>query len=511
MPNKRSLSDNMTPWVLEHVPRDQLVAPAGGRNRPNPLLPWQSFPATKLYALMGIAALLSASAALHLAQQLNIESYTIPLEPYKHGSFLASVARILWVVLLTPALSVLPCLALFVLFVYSHAHACSPSDRSGDCTQFVWFRSPLLQERYRGRRIDMETLYEMYFDGELDFIPHPNRDACDAVDRPNSVCLMREVLSRRSEFVQYTFGLTTHLRFLALQWVPDVLLHSKGQDVAQVFSTHVPLVHHLCLQGFIVCLKGFNHVFFQGFIVCLKGFNHVCLQVRDHYDRSKYYLQNVPQAAAAPTTPFTSDAAEDDFFGKFLGNAMVYTSGISPTLVAQQQKACAQDQQLQQSQSQNSVNAAVAAALLVGNEPLEAMQECKLKLLCRKMRMQKGDFHLDIGCGWGTLVNHAAAVHGTVGTGVTLSRNQTAYATVMSKRKRIRDHRTTFWCRDYRDIPTNVGVKYNKISCIEMAEHVGVKNFLTFLEQVFPSYGVVYVSVHASEEHVHAGAGPAGG
>ena len=48
----------------------------------------------------------------------------------------------------------------------------------------------------------------------------------------------------------------------------------------------------------------------------------------------------------------------------------------------------------------------------------------------------------------------------------------------------------TFICspnnhRDYRDIPTNVGVKYNKISCIEMAEHVGIKNFQTFLLQVY--------------------------
>ena len=54
----------------------------------------------------------------------------------------------------------------------------------------------------------------------------------------------------------------------------------------------------------------------------------------------------------------------------------------------------------------------------------------------------------------------------------------------MSKKMRIRDHRTTFWCRDYRDVPTNVGVKYSKISCIEMSEHVGVKNFQTFLLQI---------------------------
>ena len=102
----------------------------------------------------------------------------------------------------------------------------------------------------------------------------------------------------------------------------------------------------------------------------------------------------------------------------------------------------------------------------------------------RKLNLQKGDTHLDIGCGWGTLVNHSAAKHGTVATGVTLSRNQVAYANAASKRLRIKDHRTTFWCRDYRDIPTNIGVRYNKISCVEMSEHVGVKNFLAFLQQV---------------------------
>jgi hypothetical protein len=66
---------------------------------------------------------------------------------------------------------------------------------------------------------------------------------------------MREVLARRSEFVQYTFGLTTHLRFLALQWVPDVLLHSKGQDVEQVAYAHdccmlVAMVNHWCFKVF---------------------------------------------------------------------------------------------------------------------------------------------------------------------------------------------------------------------------------------------------------------------
>ena len=237
----------------------------------------------------------------------------------------------------------------------------------------------------------METLYEMYFDEKLDFVSPPDRDACDAADSPHP-CLMKDILARRDEFVVYTFGLKTHLKFLLLKWVPNVLWHSKQQDKAQV---------------------------------------------RDHYDRSTYYMQHVSAAMSQPSTPFTADKAEDDFFGMFLGESMVYTSGISPMLIAQQQ----------QQQQQQSANAAQKPA--AGEESVELMQDCKLRLICRKLRLQRGDFHLDIGCGWGTLVNYAVSNHGTIGTGVTLSRNQTAYAVAVSKKKKIRDHRTTFWCRYY--------------------------------------------------------------
>lgn len=163
------------------------------------------------------------------------------------------------------------------------------------------------------------------------------------------------------------------------------------------------------------------------------------MQVRDHYDRSKYYAQTVSQAAAEPASPFTADKAEDDFFGMFLGDTMVYTSGVSPSLVAQQQKAA--PQQHEQAQQPKAPPA--------GTETVEQLQDCKLRLVCRKLRLQKGDFHLDIGCGWGTLVNYSVANYGTVATGVTLSRNQAAYAAAVAKKKRIRDHRTTFWCRYY--------------------------------------------------------------
>jgi hypothetical protein len=54
----------------------------------------------------------------------------------------------------------------------------------------------------------------------------------------------------------------------------------------------------------------------------------------------------------------------------------------------------------------------------------------------------------------------------TIATGVTLSRNQATFASATSKKMGIKDHRTAFWCMDYRDIPTRVGVRNNKISLV---------------------------------------------
>ena len=48
-------------------------------------------------------------------------------------------------------------------------------------------------------------------------------------------------------------------------------------------------------------------------------------------------------------------------------------------------------------------------------DPLETAQERKLELICRKLRLQPGERMLDIGCGWGSLVLHAAAHHGVRG------------------------------------------------------------------------------------------------
>ncbi len=86
---------------------------------------------------------------------------------------------------------------------------------------------------------------------------------------------------------------------------------------------------------------------------------------------------------------------------------------------------------------------------------------------------------LDIGCGWGTLSVHAAKLGANV-TGVTLGRNQAQWGLKQAQDANVAE-RVRILCMDYRDIPKE---KYNKISCLEMAEHVGVLKFHEFLADV---------------------------
>jgi cyclopropane fatty-acyl-phospholipid synthase-like methyltransferase len=108
------------------------------------------------------------------------------------------------------------------------------------------------------------------------------------------------------------------------------------------------------------------------------------------------------------------------------------------------------------------------------NETLEEIQENKLKLVCERMKFKKGERHLDIGCGWGTLVAYASKNYETDSTGITLGRNQTAFGNKRVKEYGANQEKARIHCMDYRDIPPT---KYNKITCLEMAEHVGVRLF----------------------------------
>ena len=146
-------------------------------------------------------------------------------------------------------------------------------------------------------------------------------------------------------------------------------------------------------------------------------------EIADHYDRG------------------------NDFFNAFLGETMVYTSGVYRGL----------DQTLKQA------------------------QENKMSLICDKIDLQKGETFLDIGCGWGTLTRHAAKHYGATSTGVTLSVEGAAWCKEKNTEEKLED-KVNILTMDYRDIPT--AKKFDKIASIEMAEHVGLQNFQIYLKGV---------------------------
>ena len=102
-------------------------------------------------------------------------------------------------------------------------------------------------------------------------------------------------------------------------------------------------------------------------------------------------------------------------------------------------------------------------------EDLDTAQERKLEYICRKLRLRPGERLLDIGCGWGGLIMHAAAHYGVRAVGITLSVPQAEWA-----RQRLRESGLIDRCRveaaDYRDI--DHGRQYDKLVSVGMFEHL---------------------------------------
>jgi cyclopropane-fatty-acyl-phospholipid synthase len=103
-------------------------------------------------------------------------------------------------------------------------------------------------------------------------------------------------------------------------------------------------------------------------------------------------------------------------------------------------------------------------------QDLDSAQERKLDYTCRKLRLRRGERLLDVGCGWGGLIMHAAAHYGVEAVGITLSVPQAEQA-----RQRLREAGLHDRCRvevsDYRDFEH--GQPYDKIVSVGMFEHVG--------------------------------------
>lgn len=166
--------------------------------------------------------------------------------------------------------------------------------------------------------------------------------------------------------------------------------------------------------------------------------------VQDHYDRG------------------------NDFFNWFLGPRMVYTSAFFEDVD--------------------------------GN--LEEAQDRKMDLVCEKLHLESGQSLLDIGCGWGTLALHAARDWGAETTGVTIAEQGAAYATEQIRQAGLSD-RARILRMDYRDIPHRV---YDRISCLEMAEHVGVRKFKKFMKQIYGMLaddGLFYLQIAGLKAGLH--------
>jgi cyclopropane-fatty-acyl-phospholipid synthase len=110
---------------------------------------------------------------------------------------------------------------------------------------------------------------------------------------------------------------------------------------------------------------------------------------------------------------------------------------------------------------------------------LATAQHDKLEIICRKLRLRPGERMLDIGCGWGALICHAAKYHGVHAHGVTLSKEQYAYAERRIAEAGLQD-RVTLEFRDY----ALVEGSFDKISSIGMFEQVGIANHPTYFATV---------------------------
>jgi cyclopropane-fatty-acyl-phospholipid synthase len=113
---------------------------------------------------------------------------------------------------------------------------------------------------------------------------------------------------------------------------------------------------------------------------------------------------------------------------------------------------------------------------------LDDAQEAKLDHICRKLRLQPRERFLDIGCGWGSLVMHAASRYGVEATGITLSEPQAQFARERIAAAGLED-RCRIEVRDYREMPEDA--RFDKIASVGMVEHVGRSRLQSYFRTAF--------------------------
>ena len=113
------------------------------------------------------------------------------------------------------------------------------------------------------------------------------------------------------------------------------------------------------------------------------------------------------------------------------------------------------------------------------HDDIDRAQADKIEMICRKLRLKPGETLLDIGCGWGALLIHAAKHYGVKGHGVTLSPAQ-----IEEGRRRVEEagvgHLVTLELKPYEEMQG----QFDKIASIGMYEHVGFKAHETYFSAV---------------------------
>ncbi len=130
---------------------------------------------------------------------------------------------------------------------------------------------------------------------------------------------------------------------------------------------------------------------------------------------------------------------------------------------------------------------------------LEEAQANKYDLVARKLALQPGMRLLDVGCGWGGMVRHAAKNYGVKALGVTLSREQAEWAQAAIEREGLSELAEVRFM-DYRDVREG---GFDAISSIGLTEHIGVKNYPAY----FPFLQVATASGRTAAEPLHHASG----
>ncbi|MGI8692803.1 MAG: class I SAM-dependent methyltransferase [Geodermatophilaceae bacterium] len=135
------------------------------------------------------------------------------------------------------------------------------------------------------------------------------------------------------------------------------------------------------------------------------------------------------------------------FYRLVLGESMTYTCAVYPTMEA----------------------------------TLEQAQEAKHDLVARKLGLEPGMRLLDVGCGWGGMVIHAASKYGVRALGVTLSEQQAEFAQKRIAQEGLADLAEVRHL-DYRDVPED---GFDAVSSIGLTEHVGERELPAYFARLF--------------------------